>query len=317
MYRYILKRLILAIPLLIGISIVSYLVMRLAPGDPTLRFFNPRVSTEALEAMRHNMGLDQPVYVQYFYWLSHAVRGDLGYSFVDYKPVVSVVLERLPATISLMGVSLLLAVLVAVPIGIVSAVRQYSALDYVMTVISFAGSSMPSFWLGLMLLSFFAGQLGWFPFGGMGSLEGAGFWDSLKHYVLPVAALSFGHMAAWTRYQRASLLEVIRQDYIRTARAKGISNTRVILKHALRNAVIPIVTLLGLSLPNLVGGAFITETIFSWPGMGRLGVDAVFSRDYPVVMGVTIFSGAMVILGNLIADILYTVVDPRIRYDHS
>lgn len=320
MTRYILRRLLGLIPLLIGISLISFLVMHLAPGDPTAMFADPNVKPEELARIRANWGLDKPVYLQYFFWLANALRGDFGYSYSDYRPVIQVIFERLPATLLLTGVSFLITLLLAIPLGIFSAVKKNSFFDQATTFFSFLGMSIPAFWLALMLMLFFAPERGWLPSGGMyDPLLGetnifVRTLDVARHLILPSAVLVIGGLAGLSRYQRSSMLEVIREDYIRTARAKGLPERTVILKHALRNALLPIITILGLSLPDLFGGAFITETIFAWPGMGRLGVTAVFQRNYPVVMGVVMVSALLIILGNLLADIAYALIDPRIRY---
>lgn len=316
MRAYIIKRLISSFPLLIGITIISYAVMALAPGDPTSILMDPKVKPEDMERIKHNLGLDKPWYVQYFFWFSRLCRGDFGNSFIDGRPVLIIVLERIPNTLLLMSSSFFLILILAIPIGIFQSIRQYSLLDYILTVISFIGISLPNFWLGLMLILLFALKLGWLPSGGMYSLDfGFSLLDRIKHLILPAITLSVGGIASWSRYQRSSMLEVLRQDYIRTARAKGLKERVVIYKHALRNALIPIITLLGLSLPDLFGGAYITEIIFAWPGMGRLGVQAVFQRDYPVIMGTLLISSILIILGNLLADVIYAYVDPRIRYE--
>ncbi len=320
MRRFIFHRLLQIIPLLIGISLISFLVMHLAPGDPTAMFVDPRVRPEELARIRSNWGLDKPLLLQYFFWLGNALRGNFGYSYGDYQPVLNVILERLPATLLLMGVTFLLTMLTTIPLGIISAVKKGSVLDNLITVFSFIGMALPSFWLGLMLMLFFSLYLGWLPAVGMFDprLHNPPLLvriaDLASHMVLPVLTMLITSLAGMTRYQRAAMLEVINQDFIRTARAKGLPERQVIFKHALKNALLPLITILGLSLPDLFGGAFVIETIFAWPGMGRLGVQAIFARNYPVIMGVVILSSVLIILGNLLADIGYAIVDPRIRY---
>ncbi len=320
MRKFIIRRLFQLIPLLIGVSLISFFVMHLAPGDPTALFADPNIDPADLARIRANWGLDKPIIVQYFYWLGNALRGDFGTSYTTGRPVISEVLERLPATLLLMIPSFIITFLITIPLGVISAVKKGTWFDNVVTVLSFAGMATPSFWLGLMLMLFFAVHLDWLPAVGMydpllrDQGLGARVLDVLKHMILPLTTMTILSLAGITRYQRASMLEVLNQDYIRTARAKGLPERIVIYKHALRNSLIPIVTILGLSLPGLFGGAFIIETIFAWPGMGRLGVMAVFQRNYPLIMGIVILSALLIMLGNLFADLGYALVDPRIRY---
>lgn len=320
MRRFIFRRLLQLIPLLIGVSLISFFVMHLAPGDPTALFTDPNIDPADLARIRANWGLDKPIIVQYFYWLGNALRGDFGTSYTTGRPVISEVLERLPATLLLMIPSFIITFLITIPLGVISAVKKGTWFDNVVTVLSFAGMATPSFWLGLMLMLLFAVHLDWLPAVGMYDplLRDQGLvargWDVFRHMILPLTTMTILSLAGITRYQRASMLEVLNQDYIRTARAKGLPERIVIYKHALRNSLIPIVTILGLSLPGLFGGAFIIETIFAWPGMGRLGVMAVFQRNYPLIMGIVILSALLIMLGNLFADIGYALVDPRIRY---
>jgi peptide/nickel transport system permease protein len=325
MIGYLLRRLLGAIPLLLGILTLIFFVVHLAPGDPTARFFNPNVSPEVIEQMRRNLGLDQPLHIQYWKWLSSFLTGDFGYSFGQMRPIAEILPETLWNTLQLTLVSLVVIFIVGMLIGIVQAVRQYSLADNVLTFVALFFYSMPSFWFALMLiliLSLRAGQEGWFlsfPASGMTSIDyeylGAGgkALDRLRHLVLPAIALGIGSAAGVARYMRGAMLEVIHQDYIRTARAKGLSERAVIFKHALRNALIPIITLLGLYLPFLLSGAVLVETIFAWPGMGRAIVEAILARDYPMVMATSFVIAAIVVLGNLLSDLLYAVVDPRIR----
>jgi peptide/nickel transport system permease protein len=308
------------IPLLFIISIVSFLLMTMAPGDPTAMFVNPESSSSAnqdLSAIRDKLGVDQPIYVQYAKWIKLIiVDGDFGYSFQDGRPVLEKIVERVPATLLLMGTAIFISFCIALPIGIYSAVRQYSPLDNTFTLLSFVGISIPSFFFAIMMMLVFSLNLGWFPASNMRGDEGnlPQALDILYHLILPASVLAFGLVAQYSRFMRSSMLEVIHQDYIRTARAKGVSEGRVIFKHAVRNAMLPIITLIGLQLPHLFGGALIIEQIFAWPGMGRLAIGSIFVRDYQVIMGVTMVTALLVVIGNLIADILYAVVDPRIQY---
>jgi peptide/nickel transport system permease protein len=326
---YLLRRLLGAIPLMLGILTIIFFVIHLAPGDPTARFFNPNVAPEVIEQMRRNLGLDQPLHIQYFKWLKSFLTGNFGYSFGQMRPISEILGETLWNTLQLTLISLVVIFVLGMLIGIVQAVRQYSLADNVLTFLALFFYSMPSFWLALMLILVFslkASQWGWpvwlqLPASGMTSVgveylpAGERLWDRIQHLILPAIALGIGSAAGVARYMRGSMLEVIHQDFIRTARAKGLSERAVIFKHALRNALIPIITLLGLYLPFLLSGAVLVETIFAWPGMGRLIVDAIFQRDYPLVMATSFVIAAIVVLGNLLSDVLYAVVDPRIRND--
>lgn len=317
MGRFILRRLIQAIPLLLGISLISFFIMRLAPGGPLAGYLlNPRVSPADVARLEHMWGLDQPVYIQYFRWLSSMLRGDWGWSYRTGMPVLDMIAGRLPATLFLMISSFLLSVVVAIPAGIISAIKRYSIFDYLVTIGAFIGVALPSFWFGLMMQLAFSVKLGLLPSAGMETI-GLGFdiIDRLRYLVMPAIVLGLINMASWSRYMRSSMLEAIHQDYIVTARSKGLANKIVIRKHALKNALIPVVTIMGLDLPAFFGGAAITEKIFAWPGMGRLYVDSVFSRDYPILMGVLMLTATLVVLGNLLADITYGFLDPRIKFE--
>lgn len=326
MAAYVLRRLLGAIPLLIGIATIIFFVLNLAPGDPTARYFSPNVPPEVLEQLRENLGLDEPLHVRYVKWLGAFVTGNFGYSFAQGRPVGNVILEALPNTLMLAACSLVLVFLGGVLIGMLQAVRQYSWLDKTLSVVSLFFYSMPSFWLGLMLVLVFAlkaYQWGWpisFPPTGITSVDydflstTEKIQDRIDHLILPVLTLTLVLAAGIARYTRGQMLEVIRQDYVRTARAKGLPERTVIVKHALRNSLLPVITLLGLYLPFLFSGAVFVEVIFSWPGMGRVIVDAIFQRDYPLVMATSFIFAAMVVVGNLVADVLYAVADPRIRY---
>jgi peptide/nickel transport system permease protein len=323
MFGYALRRLILAIPLLIGITFVSFLVIHLAPGEP-VETQGGESSTQSdaklRERLREIYGLDKPLHVQYWSWVSRLARLDFGRSFSpDARPVLQKIGERLPITLLLNIVELLIIVTLAIPIGVLSATRQYSTFDKITTVFVFVGFATPDFWLALMLMILFGVQLGWLPISGLRSptWEYLAFWkqqwDFLAHLVLPILVATFGGLAGFSRYMRQSMLEVVRQDYIQSARAKGLPESVVIGKHALRNALLPIVTVLGLSLPGLIGGSVIVESIFAIPGMGQLMVQAVFERDYPVIMGNLVIVATLTLVANLIADLTYSLVDPRIR----
>jgi peptide/nickel transport system permease protein len=322
MFRYVARRFLFMIPLFFGITIICFSVMHLAPGSPTdlQTEMNPRVTAEMKERLRAMYDLDKPLHVQYGKWLGRLLVLDLGVSFSpDGRPVSSKILERLPITVFLNVLSMVLIFLIAIPIGVLSAVRQGSTFDRVMSVFVFVGFAIPTFWLALLLMILFGIDLDWLPISGLRSLNyeylppAEALWDLLKHLILPVTIAAFGGLAGLSRYMRSNMLEVIRQDYITTARAKGLPERTVIYKHALRNAMLPVITLLGLSVPGLIGGSVIFETIFSIPGMGQLFYMAVMARDYPVVMGILVIGAVLTLLGNLLADVSYAVADPRIR----
>ncbi len=323
MLRYITKRLLLIPPMLIGISLITLLAMHLTPGDPaSMRYgLNPEVSGSARAHLKELYGLDKPVIIQYGGWLKRIVTLDFGDSFIDDRPVIEKIKERLPATLILQISALILIFSLALPIGVMSAVKQNSFFDKATTFLVFIGFATPTFWLALLLMRFFGFQLEWLPISGMSPWYAQDYslprriLDLLWHLILPLFTLAFTGLAGISRYTRYSMLEVIRQDYIRTARAKGLKENKIIYHHALKNALLPVITILGLTLPALIGGSFIFETIFAWPGMGRLMYTAILQYDYPVVMGVGIISVFLTLIGILISDILYAVVDPRIRYE--
>jgi len=322
MLLFVLRRLLLSVPLLIGITFISFLVISLAPGGP-LDFLtpeDPNASAEVKQRLVQEFGLDQPVHVQYWRWLTRVVRLDFGRTFLpDGKPVLTKIGERLPVTLLLNVTEMVIILGLAVPIGVLSATRQYSLYDKVTTVFVFVGFATPDFWLALLLMFLFGVQLGWLPISGLRSFswEYLPFWrqqwDFVSHLVLPIVVATLGGLAGFSRYMRQSMLEVVRQDYIQTARAKGLAERAIIGKHALRNALLPVVTILGLSVPGLIGGSVIIESIFAIPGMGQLMVQSVFSRDYPVVMGNLVIVSTLTLVANLVADIAYGLVDPRIR----
>ncbi len=321
MARYLLRRLLALLPVLLWITVISFGIMHLAPGKPTdvTAQFNPKVSLEARQRMEKLYGLDQPLPTQYLQWLRRIVALDFGRSFLDERPVIDKIVERLPITVAINIWSLLLILLCAIPIGVIAAVRPDGLFDRLTTVFVFIGYSMPSFWLALLCMAFFGVSLHWLPVSGIHSLDYDYFsWvhrglDTAWHLILPVGMSAFVGLAGLSRYMRSSMVEVLRQDYIRTARAKGVSEWRVLFHHGLRNGLLPLITILGLSLPDLIGGSVIAETIFSIPGMGRLFYEAVMARDYPVVMALVTVGAVLTMLGNLLADIAYAYADPRIR----
>jgi peptide/nickel transport system permease protein len=319
MFSYVLRRILGAIPLIFGVLTLTFFIIRLAPGDPASFFIQPGVSPKVAEQMREQYGLNDPLIVQYFKWLGNILQGDFGRSFSRHQPVFDVILEAVPITISLALIGITMQFIFGILLGVISAVKQGTKLDRTLTVSALFIYSMPEFWLSLMLIIIFSLKLGWFPASNLNSIGADSFGtvefilDRLHHLVLPIFVLSLGGTAGLARYVRGQMLEVIRQDYIRTARAKGLSEKIVIFKHALRNALLPVVTILGGSLPALFSGALFIEVIFAIPGMGRIAVEAVFARDYPLIIANTFISGTLIVLGNLLADVLYAVVDPRIK----
>ncbi len=321
MLIYVIKRMLLMIPILIGITVLSFGVMRLAPGGPAeaQMDFSARASAEARERLRKLYGADQPFYKQYATWLRKFVTLDFGEAFADGRKVKDKILERLPITLTINLLSLGLVLLIAIPLGIMSATRQYSVIDRFTTIFVFVGFSTPAFWLALLLIYVFGVQWGILPISGKESLDITGLttwgWlmDRAEHLVLPVFVSAFGGLAGFSRYMRSNMLEVLRQDYIRTARAKGLPEKTVIYKHALRNALMPVITILGLSLPGIIGGSAIMETVFGIPGMGQLMYQAVLSRDYNLVMGILVPGAFLTMIGNFLADIAYAFTDPRVR----
>lgn len=314
MIKYIIRRLLIAIPVLLGITIIDYFIMSLA-GSPLEMIQGARVSKEALEVKSIALGLDQPVYIQYFNWLQELLRGNLGYSIKNYQSVSQMIGTYIGPTLLLMSVSLAVSMIIAVPAGIYSAVRQYSPGDYSVVTLSFLGSSVPGFFLSLILIYIFTIKLKWLPSSGMSTLGAQkSVWDVIKHMIMPVTVLATSMAGTNIRYIRSSMLEILQKDYLRTAKAKGIGRFLVINKHALRNALLPIVTVFGMEIPILFGGAIIVEQIFSWPGLGLMTMSAIINRDYPVIMGVCLMSALVVMAANLLTDILYAVVDPTIKY---
>lgn len=326
MSGYLARRLLGAVPLLLGVATLIFFIFHLAPGDPTAALYGPNASAALIEQLRRNYGLDQPLHIQYLRWLGATLTGDFGVSIEQGRPVAGIIRDALPNTLTLTGLALLLMFAIGIVIGTIQAVRQYSATDNVLSVTALFFYSMPSFWLALMMMlvfSYKASEWGWpiaFPPTGVTHVDydffsfGDRIADRFMHMVLPVTTLTLALAAGVARYTRGQMLEVVQQDYIRTARAKGLPERTVIAHHALRNSLIPVITLLGLYLPFLFSGTVFIETIFAWPGMGRVIIDAIQQRDYPVVMATSFIFAALTILGNLVADMLYAVADPRIRY---
>lgn len=319
MKKYILKRILQSIPILIGITLLTFFIMQLTPGNPMQTMINPKISPAELVKAERSLGFDKPIIIQFFSWFKEILRGNLGYTVKSGQPVAGLILQRLPATLLLTTTSFILSFVVGVPLGVYSATHKYSKADYGLTVFAFIGISIPSFFFGIALIYLLAVKLNWFPTSGLSTINFVGigfgaFIDRVKHLVLPAVVLALPNLATVMRFTRSSMIEVLTNDYIRTARAKGLSKKAVQYRHALRNALIPVITIIGLSIPFLFGGAYITETIFNWPGMGSLGINAITAREYPVIMGLNLFTSILVLAGNLVADILYAWADPRIRY---
>jgi peptide/nickel transport system permease protein len=312
---YVVERVAFAVVMLLGVTMILFALMRLAPGGPEAVLVGGEFSPEAAARVRERLGLDRPLATQYVAWVSAAARGDLGRSFKSGEPVATLIRERLGPTLHLTGGALVFALVVAIPLGVLAAVKRNSAWDTLASAVALFGVSFPSFWLGIMLILLFSEVLPLLPPSGLSEYGREGdVLARLRHAILPTLTLGLIQMAAFMRFTRSSLLEVLRQDYVRTAHAKGLSAGRVVWRHGLRNALIPVVTVVGLSLPTLVGGAVLTETVFAWPGVGRLAVGAVFERDYPIIMGVNLLVAAVVITANLLTDLAYGLVDPRITY---
>ncbi|MDF2588570.1 MAG: ABC-type dipeptide/oligopeptide/nickel transport system, permease component [Anaerocolumna sp.] len=314
MFKYIMKRILIAIPVLLGITIIDFLIMNLA-GSPLEMLQGARVSEAALEVKKIALGLDEPIYIQYSIWLKQLLSGNLGYSIKNYQSVSQMIGTYIGPTLLLMTTSLIVSMFIAIPAGIYSAVKQYTPGDYSIVTLSFLGSSVPGFFLALILIYIFTIKLGWLPSSGMSTLGmEKNVWDVIKHMIMPVIVLATSMAGTNIRYIRSAMLEILQKDYLRTAKAKGIGKFLVINKHALRNALIPVITVFGMHIPVLFGGAIIIEQVFSWPGLGLMTMSAIINRDYPVIMGVCLMSAIVVLVANLLTDILYALVDPTIKY---
>ncbi|QAY67945.1 ABC transporter permease [Paenibacillus protaetiae] len=319
MFNYIMRRILTALPVLFGVTVINFIIMRMAPGNPVDMLVSPKLPAAALEAKRIELGLNEPAYVQYWAWLKNLIlHGDLGYSMITYEPVTKLIGSHIGPTLLIMGTALVLGVAIAIPLGVFSAVKQYSKLDYTAVTGSFLGISIPNFFLGMVLVYLFSIKLDWLPSSGMKELGGGGgFGDVLLHMILPVIVLTANVAGRNIRYVRSSMLEILNHDYLRTARAKGLKETLVINRHAMRNALIPIVTVLGMEIPILFGGAVVIEQIFSWPGIGQLTLSSIMSRDYSTIMGLNLMAAVVVIAANLITDVVYAFVDPRIKNSYQ
>lgn len=315
MGQYVIRRLLQTIPLLLGVSVIIFIIVHSTPGNPYAYLFGPRTDPTQKQKLMEAMGFNDPLPIQYVRWLKTTLSGNLGYAIRSQRPVTELLGQAIPNTLILTGSAFLLALLLSIPMGVLSATRQYSLLDYAVTTFAFIGISLPSFFSALIMVYFFAVRWPIFPMNGITTPgQPWSLVDLLYHLILPAVTLGLRDLATYMRFTRSSMLEVMRQDYVRTARAKGLAERVVVYKHALRNSLIPVITLLGFSLPGLFGGAVLIETIFSWPGMGLLSFNAVGNRDYSILMATNMFFALLVILGNLVADVLYALVDPRIRY---
>lgn len=318
MTTYVLRRLLISIPVVIGITIIVFGMAHLMPGDAVVAMISvdSPMSDDLIEMRRGTLGLDDPLPVQYTRWLGNVLRGNFGVSFISGLPIGETILGRVPATVELMGISLLFSIVLGIALGVVSALKQYSWIDYALTIFGFIGMSVPVFFLGMLLVYVFSLRLGLLPTSGLGTAgDDFSLADNLRHLILPALALGILRTAVFMRYTRTSMLEVLYSDFVMTAHAKGLLQRVVILRHVLRNALIPIITIIGLSLPVLFGGAVFIETVFQWPGIGLLYINAVSQRDSPMIMGLALISALIVLVSNLLTDIAYALVDPRIRYD--
>jgi len=313
MRQLIAKRLIQTIPLLFFVSVVCFALIKMAPGDPVMSFVTPNMHKEDIERVRANLGLDKPAHVQYWLWLKELLKGNLGYSLVNHQPVAKLILERLPATAGLMGSAILLAVILAIPLGLIAGAFHNKWVDRIITFMSYIGISVPVFWLAILLIYLFAVKLDWLPSMGMRTIGVNSAADVIQHGILPVSVLAFSFLSSYVRYVRSSTIGQLREDYVQIQYAYGSIRRVVLFRHVLKHVLLPIITLLGMSLADLVTGAIVTETVFSWPGIGSLGVTAIRGMDYPIIMGITLFSALLLIIGNLLADVLYGYADPRIK----
>lgn len=313
MKEYIFKRFLQLIPVVILVSIFSFMIIHAAPGEPIQNYIRPGMTEEEIQAIRVEYGVDGSIVEQYISWLKHVLKGNFGTSIYKHRPVAEMIGERLPSTLMLMGSALALSILISIPLGLWAGLKKNKLADNLISFLSYLGISIPQFWLSMVLIIVFALKLNWFPSGGMRTTNVNTFGDMVWHMVLPVIVLSLNNTAVFTRYIRSNTISQLEEDYVMTAKAKGTTKQNILKKHVLKNCLLPIITLAGINIAGLVCGSFVVESIFSWPGIGRLAMDAVTSRDYPVIMGFTMFSCIILILGNFFADLLYAVVDPKIR----
>jgi len=311
--KFIIKRALGLIPLLILVSMFSFMIIQAAPGDPLDNYMQPGMTEEDVQALREAYGLDGNIIEQYGHWLAHVLQGDFGTSIHKNRPVAEMIGERLPATLKLMGTSLLISICCSIPLGLIAGLNKNKRIDKIISTVIYAGISIPPFWIAMICVIIFAINLRWFPTGGMHTIGQDGLGDFIWHLIMPACVLSLNHTAVYTKYIRSNTISQLEEDYVITAISKGTNKTVLLFRHVLKNCLLPIITLVGMNIAGLVCGSFIIENIFSWPGIGRLCMEAVGGRDYPVIMGYTMFSCLILITGNLIADVLYAVADPRIR----
>lgn len=314
MNNVLVRRLAQLVPMLFFISLVSFLLVKLAPGDPVQAYITPRMSPEDIERIRHSLGLDKPMFMQYLLWLKNVLQGDLGYSLIYHRPVLTMIAERIPATLGLMGASLVLAMVLAIPLGLVVGAFKHRWLDHFLNMFAYIGISVPIFWFGILLITVFSVQLNWLPSMGMRTIGMEDSWlDVVRHGILPCIALSFYNLSNYVRYIRSNTITQLSADYVQTQLAYGATRRSILFRHVLKNVLLPVITLFGISFGELVVGAYVTESVFSWPGMGLLGIQSITSLDYPLIMAMIMLSSLMLIVGNLLADMLYRVADPRIK----
>ncbi|MFB0712470.1 ABC transporter permease [Buttiauxella noackiae] len=314
MNNVLVRRLAQLVPMLFFISLVSFLLVKLAPGDPVQAYITPRMNPEDIERIRHSLGLDKPMFMQYLLWLKNVLQGDLGYSLIYHRPVLTMIAERIPATLGLMGASLVLAMVLAIPLGLVAGAFKHRWLDHFLNMFAYIGISVPIFWFGILLITVFSVQLNWLPSMGMRTIGMEDSWlDVVRHGILPCIALSFYNLSNYVRYIRSNTITQLSADYVQTQLAYGATRRSILFRHVLKNVLLPVITLFGISFGELVVGAYVTESVFSWPGMGLLGIQSITSLDYPLIMAMIMLSSLMLIVGNLLADMLYRVADPRIK----
>ncbi|RJT23661.1 ABC transporter permease [Buttiauxella izardii] len=314
MNNVLVRRLAQLVPMLFFISLVSFLLVKLAPGDPIQAYITPRMNPEDIERIRQSLGLDKPIFMQYLLWLKNVLQGDLGYSLIYHRPVLTMIAERIPATLGLMGASLIMAMLLAIPLGLLAGAYKHRWLDHFLNMFAYIGISVPIFWFGILLITVFSVQLNWLPSMGMRTIGVEDSWlDVVRHGILPCIALSFYNLSTYVRYIRSNTITQLSADYVQTQLAYGATRRSILFRHVLKNVLLPVITLFGISFGELVVGAYVTESVFSWPGMGLLGIQSITSLDYPLIMAMIMLSSTMIIVGNLVADLLYRVADPRIK----
>lgn len=313
MGKFLLKRIVQTIPVVILVSIFSFLIIHLAPGDPMNMYVKPEMTEQEIDELRQELGLDGSVVQQYLGWVKNVLQGNMGNSLINHQPVARQIAEKLPATIGLMGISLILSLIISIPLGLLSGLKKNKLTDHIISLFSYIGISIPAFWFALMMIVVFSLKLRLLPSNGMRTVGVDTLWDLIKHVIMPSLVLSLGNTAVFTRYIRSNTITQLEEDYVLTAKAKGARRYRILICHVLKNCLLPVITIAGMNLASLVTGSFIIESIFGWPGMGTLGMSAINSRDYPMIMGFTMLSCIILILGNFVADLLYGIADPRVK----